>query len=900
MLPIALPPAPPQIAIHRSSQPTKPSFIEGTFAATPIDRPSLPESAIPRIEIKAPDVKPPEIPDTAPKPIGPVAQPDAKPIEPPPEPVLKSVDRPSRIDALNKTIDRYPNIVYPGGDRRTHPARFQPRDRGHTPEVTFKFQGSSGAVQSLIDRKFIPDNQLYWVLPGNRIVLETQGWQGGLRSIGQETETVIQQRIQATQSLWGMQSVWTIPQSFRDFISDEELASSTFLSIAAEAENPSGERSPNLTIDTSNLNPGIPRNVTPIPRIGTGTTYSSDGGGSLFENLGLGNAPKILQAFPTNNLQALLEGEGLFVGAVIPAGILGRAGIKFGNAFTGEGFEFKPEVTSIPGIKIAQGSRFDNPDLLNVLVNPFLSRDDRELAYLNSLHWVSLGLKSPKILSTTQTITSRSWHQLQLTRPHNRTLLQYDRTPNQATYTNIFANPGIAIAYSFDRNTWHEGQSANATIGYLLGGIFEAIHPYRLEKSLWEARIRSKREEAFTPLRTPNTSPEARKQINQRLDKTLAGANRTSGIDQLAGSMTFPSPIYPDRAQLFQIRAGNHTRRLRFAQIDRLSTEGDTFISKLQLSNESFGPLSFIGNLIISPDVPVISRSSSIKVLITTADGRQLEIGDQVNGTEGAVIPVGVRTYDAAFDRIDLSQVVRVTTTVQRYEGSASFPAVEAVLTGSRGKLSYSFHSGIWGNVAAQIAPNISRVDRGTPEPKWGLYAQGMLNWESARAILDAEKRVSAVILSSPSLSFSVNTASSDSNPNSVTASYTYLRQTAGATFSVTAGIYVAAYSRKVEPIEFLRGQLRFKNGLEITGSAEVATRLYGSVELTQPMSKRWSTGVYGQNFTTALNTSDRLAGTAYGLILQYREPSGNYRMNARMGLSGGKPELRFEGGLGL
>ena len=136
--------------------------------------------------------------------------------------------------------------------------------------------------------------------------------------------------------------------------------------------------------------------------------------------------------------------------------------------------------------------------------------------------------------------------------------------------------------------------------------------------------------------------------------------------------------------------------------------------------------------------------------------------------------------------------------------------------------------------------------------------------------------------------------------PNSLTASYTYLRQTAGATFSITAGVYVAAYSRKIEPIEFFRGQLSFKNGLQIVSSADFATRLYGSIELTKPMSTRWSNGIYIQNFTTALKTSDRLAGSAYGLILQYKEPSGNYRMNARMGLSGGKPELRFEGGLGL
>ncbi len=863
-------------------------------------------------EIKSPDLKPADSSSIGSKPAE--SQPieskpaDVKPIEskpsdpklPEPESAFKSVDRPARIDALNKTGDRYPAIVYPGGDRNTHPVRFQPRGMGHTPEVKFKTQGRSGALQHFSDRKFSPDDQLYWVLPGNRIVIETQGWQGGMTAIAQETETVIQQRIKATQSLWGMQSVWMIPQSFKDLISEEDLATSSFLSIAAEAENPEGGTAPNIIIDTSNLNSGIPRRVTSIPRIGTGTTYSPDGGGQLFNELGLGNAPKILQAFPTNNLQALLEGDGLFVGSVIPKDILGRAGIKFGDPITGQGFEFKPEVTSIPGIKVAQGNRFDNQDLLQVLVNPFLNKPDRDLAYLNSLHWVSLGLKPPRVLSTVETSTNHQWHQLHLSRPHNRTLLQYDRTPNQATYTNIFSNPGVAMSYSFDRSTWHEGQSANATIGYLMGGLFELIHPYRLEKSLWEARIRAKREDAFTPLRTPNTTPEARKQINQRLDRTLALANRTSGIEQLAGSLTFPTPIFPDRTQLFQLRAGNHVRRLRLGQVDRVWAEGDTYISKLNLSNERFGPLSFIGNLIISPEVPVTYRSSSVKVLITTADGRILEIGDQVNGTEGAVVPVGVRTYDTAFDRLELSQIGRLTTTIQRYEGSASFPAIEAVLTGSRGPFNYSFHTGIWGNFTSQVAPNVARVDIGIPEPRFGLYAEGALKWESARAAVDEQKRVSAIVFTSPSLSFSFNTASSDTNPNRLTGTYTYVRQTAGSTLSLTAGILLAAYGRKVEPVEFFRGQWSFQNGLTIAGTMDFSSRLYGGLEVVKSIGPRWSTGFYAQNFTTALHTSDRLAGRSYGLILQYQEPSGNYRMNARLGTSSGGPEVRFEGGMGL
>ncbi len=529
------------------------------------------------------------------------------------------------------------------------------------------------------------------------------------------------------------------------------------------------------------------------------------------------------------------------------------------------------------------------------MINPYLDPKTRQLDYLNSLHWVSLGLRDPKILSTTQTTQTKEWHRFFLNRPHNRTLLQYDREPRQATYTNIFSNPGISLSYSFDRKTLNEGETANTTIGHLLGTIFEWIKPYRLEKSIWEGKVRARREESFTLLRSA-TTPEERKQINQRLDRTLMLANRTSGIDDLSGSITFPTPIYPDRNSLFQLRVGNHLRRINVGQVDRQWTEGNTFISKLKLSNETFGPLTFIGNPILSDNFPAINSSRAVKVVITTADGsRQLEIGDRLSGTQGAVLPVAIRSFVTAFDRIELSQIGVATTNIHRYEGDAYLPAIEAVLTGSKGDFNYSYHGGLWGNFASQLVPNVQRADFGSLEPRFGLYGQALFNWETARAVLNKEQKISAIVVSNPSLMLSLNSASNASNPSTLTASYSYIRQTSGLTIALTGGALLSYTGQQLEPILFGRSQVNFQNGLAVTGAVDMTTRLYGSLDAIVPVSPIWSTGIYLQNFSSGLTSNNRTTGSSYGLILQNLSGPGRTGFTSRIGFSNGQPEIRFE-----
>ena len=841
------------------------------------------------------------------------------PVIPPAPPILPIAPETSvdpivgdSLGALTKTNGRYPALVNPLGKLQPGASiQFQPRQRGHTVQLNLRNSDNQTVLQEFSDTYFPPEKQLYWVLPGNRIVIETQGWQTGIDYQGQASRTIVEQTVEVTQPLWGLQAAWILPQTFQDLVGNDTENKFSILSIAGEINNPEGVPTPSIRINTDNVVRGNIKTVLP-PRLGTGSTYSSSGGGSLFQFLALGNTPKLLQAFPTTNLQVLLDGDGLYEGALINKGALGKAGISFGNPLSGEGYSFKPDVTSIPGIKVAQPDKFDNLDLLNVLVNPFLSQSDRQLYYLNSLNWVSLGLRSPKILSTkTTSVQTQDWHQLRLSRPHNRTLLQYEKTPGTATYYNVFANPGLAISYNFERGKLNEGQTANTTIGMLLGSLFELIHPARIESSILEGRLRSRRQDAFTPLRT-QTTPEQRQQINQRLDRTLNSANRVSGLNQVSGSFTSPSPITPDRSSIFQLRSGTHQRRVRVARIRQIWEEDYTYISRLRLSNDRFGPLSFIGNVIPRSEtgLPPINRTAAVKTILTSADGtQQFQLsndadlntpnsnGTNSNGNDLTVVPIGIRSFDSAFDRIDLTQTGRVISTIDRFDGLFDLPSLEFLWSKSRGTFNYSASVGAWGNFSRNPAPNIKHDQIVNPEPRLGLYANLLLNWTSNRVQRDANQQIKLVTTSRPSLQLAWNSASNASNPTTLTASYGYFRQTPAANYGITAGVFLASYKSKLDSVLFLRADLGLRLGLNLTGSLEQGTSsLFGSFELLQTLTPRWSAGLYGQNFQTTAGLKDRSVGNSFGIIVQRQSPTNHGRWQSRLGLNGRDLELQFEG----
>lgn len=789
------------------------------------------------------------------------------------------------FNALSNSSQRYPALVNPYGRSQPRLNWWEQRKKSNAVSFSTSLVGQQLTVKDFSVTSFAPDQQLYWILPGNRIVMETQGWVGDFDYMGRATDTVIEQKFKVTQTLWGMQAAWMLPQPLIDLIDQESAQNTSILSIAGEVNNLDGANVSSIALDANGFLSGQTANrnepiIVRPPRPGEASTYNPEGGGSLFDSLLPINTPKILQAFPTTNLQVLLEGDGLFEGARIDAALLDRAGISFGNPFTGKGFAFNPEITSLPGIKTLQRNQFDNYDFLNVLSNPFISEKQRQLYYLNSLYWVSLGLRKPRILDTAVTKSAQDWYLARLSRPHNRTLLQYEKQPGRATYYNLFINPGVAVAFSQDANEFHQAQSINASLGYLLGGVFAFVHPYRLEKSLWEADLRRKREEPFAPLRT-NTTSEQRKQINARINQSLNIAQLSSGLHIVSGSFTYPSPITPTQSHLFQVRTGTHRRFVQLIQADQSVRSSEIYISKLRLSDQTFGPLTTIG-LPVPTKLTSIDKNRTTGVKTIVANDKQtiqFELSDDLNLV---AVPVGIRLFDMAFDRIELSQIGYVTTELQSFEGYLQLPAMEAVWQKSHGKFYYAVAAGAWLNFSKNVAPNVLRNDIGTPEPGLGVYANAVMNWANPQVKLNADKKIVAVTNNIATLQLSWNSAQTRNNPAYANFSYVYLHQTPSVNYTLSAGLFLAANSRaekgekSVMLTHFLTSQFNFASGFNVNASLELSDRGYVTLEAMQTISPRWAVGVYYQNYQTRTGLNRRLDGSQAGVILQRRSRKGN------------------------
>jgi hypothetical protein len=790
--------------------------------------------------------------------------------------------------SLEKSGEKYPALIDPRGEALPLSAN----QKGRKLEVDTTRREKRSVIHHGAYSQYKPEEQLYRVLPGNRVVIETQGVEVRLDYQGREYRQTIDEKIQSTQSLWGLQSVWVVPQGLQDLLGQENFGEARILSVSGEAMVPKGEVAPRVLINS-------PSYTIRPPNLGAGATYSPNGGAVLFSELEAGNTPTLLQAYPTNNLQVFLEGEGLVVGAKTPPSLLKRAGIVFGDPLTGKGFRFQPEITSFPGIKIGQPDKFDNLDLLNVLLNPFLEQSVKDNYYLNSLQWVSLGLKQPKIVETKTRETNQDWYQVRFSKPHNRTVIQYEKQLGLAVYYNVFANPGVSLTVSFDKNAVHRSSSGNATVGALLGGLFEILKPKRIEKSLWEARLRQEREDPFTPLRTETTA-EQRRLINQRLNRTLDLAGRVSGIAQLSGSFSSPSHIRPDRSSVFQIRAGLVGRRSRPIQVDQSFEDGDTFISKLRLSNRDFGPLVFVG-VPVNPDLVSESvtenRSTAVQVLV--ADRNGVPRFELQASSDQTVVPVGIRTFTSAFDRIELSQIGNRQTVISRFDGMVYLPTVEVLRSGTRGNFSYGWSGGAWWNASPNVAPNVVRNDFGDVEKNLGLYGNGLLSWSSTKVVQD-KNVVRRLTSHSTGVRLAVNSQSNASNPSSLTLSHSMVRQTAGMNLSVTGGLFLAgsrdhgANSGRV--ISFLRGQVRLPMGLEVNLSVEKGASSLNSLEVSQTVGKGWAVGLYGRNYATVPGPQTREEGKrSMGFVVTH-SPKKTMEFRGCVGFEDGRLQLQLQG----
>ncbi|WP_238553596.1 hypothetical protein [Fortiea contorta] len=797
------------------------------------------------------------------------------------------------LNSLVNSYNKYPWIVYPSDELKFSSFFNLIKNTTYT-DFSFKIAADEPIINHIIFAHFPKQNQFYWSLPGNRIVMETQGWQGGIFDQGQSTEIDSRQLIILTQKLWGMQAASFVPQSFKQLTGEINTNQFAVQSVAAEVINPPSFPTPRVTINNGNSN----STITSIPRtsnFGTASTYNPKGGGSLFEFLDADNAPLILQTFPTSNLQPLLEAGSLTIGTIISPETLAKIGFYWGNPFTGEKTRFQPQITSIPGLKIGQGGKFDNWSLLNILINPFLSREQRDLYYLNSLYWVPLGQRITNIrLKDKQ--ENYHWQRFYLSRPHNRVLLQYDPEKVQATYTNVFSNPGVSLSLSVNQGKIDDLQTANTTLSMLMGGVFELIHPPQLEQSLQEAKKRFSQQENFADLNLKAT-PDQIGQINQLLNRTLLLGNRNSNLEQVSGTLTFPSKITPNSSNILQIRTGNYRRAVLFVDGNSTWTVGQTFISQADISNTSFGPLTFIGVPIPLEQTSIrhSNRASAAQVILTNSNGQQF--GQNWSSAEMTEVPINLRSFAFAFDHIELSQVYQVITKSQTFNGYLFLPALEFLWAGSSGEWNYNVNSGIWFNLNSDSVFNVANNSLGLSEPTLGIYANGALSYIKTHAEFDAKGKTQAIINHIPTLRFYWNSAANSQNPAYLNLSYLFSRQDQNLNYSLAPAVIFIDNQEHLSLAGFLQAKLSLRTGLELSNSIEIGNKFFYTLAATQQINPNWSIGAYLQNFREInQGIKNRNDDFSYGLIIKHGSSDSRNFREFHFGMSGDQFEIRLEG----
>ncbi|NEO73202.1 hypothetical protein [Moorena sp. SIO3H5] len=820
-------------------------------------------------------------------------------------------------DVITQSATKYPWIINPTDKLTFDPTSFRPNKNENYLETELRFADDNPILNRFTFANFPKDNQFYWVLDGNTVVIETQGFQGGLLYQGKSRDTQLTQTATVEQSLWGLQFISALPTNFEELVGDVEVNDLTVRVISGELRTPQGIRAGEVIIN-SGIDPDDP-NVTVLENrvinLGSGSTLNSSGGGSLFQFLDADNAPQILQGYPTTNLQPLLDNGNVKLeeGEIIPQEALQAAGITWGDPLTGEGLNFTAPSTSIPGVKIAQPGGGMTNDLLNLSVNPFLTEEERDFHYLNSLHWIPLGQRATEVDLNLDSQDSKHWYRFYISKSHNRSLIQYDPVDISASYSSIFSNPGISLTLSFDGDL-DSNQIANATLGMVLGIVFEFIDFNNIDNSIKDARQKFDNNEEFARLQTKAT-PQQRRQINQRLNQTLANTNRSSRLNQVSGRVTFPSQITPNHSRIVQLRTGNHQRAIDFIQRDISDwDQGDTSFSELRLSNQDFGPLGFIAGVVPLNNTAITpsNQSSAVDVILTSPDGRQFV--QQFRSFDNTVVPINSgRAFDIAFDRITLTQTSQRSIRDKTFAGYVSLPTIEVLVAGTSENFNYGVSLGGWFNLAPNSAPGVGENnpsdvsdDNGfTKEPTVGVYSHAQVNWINRHVAVDSTNKPIAIITHVPFFSINWNSSANRLNPFQITAAYSFSRQGKSVGYSVTPAILYTPEGLNAfmpensqgEVVGYVTGDLGTVGGLKSNLNLEIGRKVFYDVELSQRVIENFSLGAFVRNFTTTnVGLDSRVSGFNYGAILRYHSDNGLF-IDAKLGTGDEGFDARVEAG---
>jgi hypothetical protein len=789
-------------------------------------------------------------------------------------------------NALLNTAGRYPWIIDPT-DRYTFSALlFRPGSKQIYSSFDLQTADDTTQLNRFRIGRFSNNDSFYWVLDNNRVVIETKGHLAGVTYQGESQDISITRKMDLVQSYGGNQFVTALAPDIEGLLENPDTAQgngsgSSILTVAAQVINPPGTPLVPIAIN----NPAIIRDS------GNVTNLTIPSQSNLFNNIDVANAPTVLQAFPTVNLQPLAE-LALYSGETVPEEVLEEAGIKFGSIFRGISPEFTPSVSSVAGIKTLQLGRFDNPDLLRMLLDRSLDQGNRKVHYFNSLYWSSFGIRAENQSEEVKPPDINDWYQLYASQAHNRIVIEYHPEEPEATFTQVFANPGISLTVRPNTFDVDETQSLSATLGLLPGLLFKQLNPQGVNQLLQTARQRYNNHQIFTPLQTKATS-EQRRQINRRLNSTLAFTNIATGIEQLSGLMTFSSRIHPSNSALWQVRTGLHRRRALFFEVPSPTVTSEPIrFGNLRLSSDRFGPLGF-GNAIV-PETTVSdgqqsNESFAVQTLVTTANGNQFLFENSSAGMAG--VPIPGRSTALVFDRFELLRTETSKGKNHVFFGSLFLPAAEMVFSGTQGNFNYSIGAGAWLNPNSDKGLNVGDNQSQFQEPGLGLYARATLSHTNLSISRDAQGIPQTIFNFIPSLTVRWNSAANDINQNVVALSSVFSYQNKKLAFTIIPGIQYTD-----EFIAVLPATVQFSNGLTLEASLEVGKRTYYRFEALKSLNKRFSLGLYTRNFTDIDNS--RIPGDSYGFKVRYNLPTTSLFTDFTLGTGSNGLDLRLQGSL--
>ncbi|MGI0483597.1 hypothetical protein ACN4EE_22800, partial [Geminocystis sp. CENA526] len=791
-----------------------------------------------------------------------------------------------------------------------------------TPSNKLNFEEFDDPVLKNFNFSYYPDDQQFYWLYDNKVVIQTGGIHGNVNYQGNVITQKYRQIAKSTIGFFGVQTTFALPQAFESTTGfEKENNNLNITSGAVEVISPQGVQGvPQVVF---NINGDI--EIVSLDDTRKASTFTEQGGGSFFGNLDADNAPKFLQGFPTVNFQGLLENDVKFrTGEIISPENLAKIGVTVGDFFTTQGFQFNQSLSSLPGVKTLQlnkGSedqlsriyvqalnldslQIQNNDIVALMSNPFLTQEQRDFHYLNSLMWYSGGQRLPEITTLSFDPENQNWYRYSFNYSQNRTLLEYHPEKVELNYTNVFANPGFSLTVSSDWAQMDYNQMLNTSLGLALGGLFYLLNPNDVNGITTIARQKYQDNQAPESFSTRSTSAE-RRAMNLRLNNSLYNANLVSRLNQVSGSYTITDHVTPNSSLLFQLRTGTHQRAVQFfnREIGDWSTESPLIFS--MVTPNDFGPLAFTGiNVPIEfTNIEPFNRTNFGFVKVQNSQGdilfeQKLAIETQAFTAIPIIAPGN--TADIEFGRIEISRFRQRDFEDTIYIGYLYLPALEFILSGTSNGFNYNLSLGAWVNLYPYSSPQIDQNISDPQEKTFGIFAKANLRWDFNHIWYDENSQWQTIISNSPFFNITWN-----SNPNQLNISslnvghiFQFYKPKWNLTWFNNFGyspqeLNAAIPGASLGNISYFTS-LTFSesSGLNISFPISIGDKVFYSFEATYPMIRDQNfgnlrLGFYYSNYSVATRGFDnQFEDTNYGVVIKYSHPRSIFSLDAYLGNS--------------